>query len=139
MIVPGCTYILDKHAYSCLGCTSRDTRGCPRMYGAASRREAARATGGVMRSAIFACLVPMAGRQQSSHDLFGINEVQPLLCGCMTWVRRADHYALLRTTHHRLLLRVIGYRRVQGTYQQLSYAKALEKTGSQCVEAIIRQ
>ncbi|CAN0344623.1 unnamed protein product [Pylaiella littoralis] len=57
----------------------------------------------------------------------------------MTWAPRADHYALLRTTHHRLLLRVIGYRRVQGTYQQLSYAKALEKTGSQCVEAIIRQ
>ncbi|CAM9594697.1 unnamed protein product [Pylaiella littoralis] len=58
---------------------------------------------------------------------------------CMTWAPRADHYALLRTTHHRLLLRVIGYRSVQSTYQQLSYAKALEKTVSQCVEAIIRQ
>ncbi|CAM9279334.1 unnamed protein product [Pylaiella littoralis] len=65
--------------------------------------------------------------------------MEALLYGCMTWAPRADHYALLRTTHHRLLLRVIGYRRVQGTYQQLSYAKALEKTGSQCVEAIIRQ
>ena len=28
----------------------------------------------------------------------------------------------LRRTHHRLLLRVIGYRRERGTYRQLSYA-----------------
>ncbi|CAM9331704.1 unnamed protein product [Pylaiella littoralis] len=63
-----------------------------------------------------------------------------LLYGCMTWVPRAHHYELLRATHDRLLLlRVIGYHREQGTYQPLSYAKALEKTGRQCVEAIIRQ
>ena len=37
---------------------------------------------------------------------------------------RRDHYRLLRRTHHRLLLRVIGYRRERGTYRQLSYAKA---------------
>ncbi|CAN0193843.1 unnamed protein product [Pylaiella littoralis] len=66
--------------------------------------------------------------------------MEALPYGCMSWAPRADHYALLRTTHHRPLLRVIGYRRVQGTYQRpLSYAKALKKTRSQCVEAIIRQ
>ena len=48
-------------------------------------------------------------------------------------------YRLLRRTHHRLLLRVIGYRRERGTYRQLSYAQALKKTGCQSVEATIRQ
>ena len=48
-------------------------------------------------------------------------------------------YRLLRRTHHRLFLRVIGYRRERGTYRQLSYAQALKKTGCQSVEATIRQ
>ena len=52
---------------------------------------------------------------------------------------RCDHYRLLRRTHHRLLLRVTGYRRECGTYRQLSYAQALKKTGCQSVEATIRQ
>ena len=49
------------------------------------------------------------------------------------------HYRQLRTTHHKLLLRLIGYRRVHGTHRKMSYAKALKKTGSQSVEATIRQ
>ena len=57
----------------------------------------------------------------------------------MTWAPRRDHYRLLRRTHHRLLLRVIGYRRERGTYRQLSYAQAPKKTGYQNVEATIRQ
>ena len=62
-----------------------------------------------------------------------------LLYGCMTWAPSREHYRLLRRTHHRLLLRVIGYRRERGTYRQLSYAQALKKTGCQSVEATIRQ
>ena len=62
-----------------------------------------------------------------------------LLYGCMTWAPRRDHYRLLRRTHHRLLLRVIGYRREGCTYRQLSYAQALKKTGCQSAEATIRQ
>ena len=65
--------------------------------------------------------------------------METLLYGCMTWAPRRDHYRLLRTTHHRLLLRVIGYRRERGIYQQLSYAQVLKKTGCQSVEATIRQ
>ena len=57
----------------------------------------------------------------------------------MTWAPRRDHYRLLRRAHHRLLLRVIGYRRERGTYRQLSYAQALKRTGCQSVEATIRQ
>ena len=61
------------------------------------------------------------------------------LYGCMTWAPRRDNYGLLKRTHHRLLLRVIGYRREHGTYRQLSYAQAPKKTGCQSVEATIRQ
>ena len=45
--------------------------------------------------------------------------MEALLYGCMTWAPRRDHYLLLRRTHHRLLLQVIGYRRERGTYRQL--------------------
>ena len=65
--------------------------------------------------------------------------MEALLYGCMTWAPRRDHYRLLRRTHHRLLLRVIGYRRERSTYRQLSYAQALKKTGCQSVEVTIRQ
>ena len=65
--------------------------------------------------------------------------MEVLLYGCMTWAPRNAHYRQLRTTHHKLLLRVIGYHRVHGTYRNMSYAKALKKTGSQSVEATIRQ
>ena len=65
--------------------------------------------------------------------------MEALLYECMTWAPRRDHYRLLRRTHHRLLLRVIAYRRERGTYRQLSYAQALKKTGCQSVEATIRQ
>ena len=64
---------------------------------------------------------------------------EALLYGCTTWAPRNAHYRQLRTTHHKLLLRVIGYHRVHGTYRKMSYAKALKKTGSQSVEATIRQ
>ena len=65
--------------------------------------------------------------------------MEALLYGCMTWAPRNAHYRQLRTTHHKLLLRVIGYHRVHGTYRKMSYAKALKKTGSQSVEGTIRQ
>ena len=65
--------------------------------------------------------------------------MEALLYGCMAWAPRRDHYRLLRRPHHRLLLRVIGYRSEHVTYRQLSYAQALKKTGYQSVEATIRQ
>ena len=65
--------------------------------------------------------------------------MEALLYGCMTWAPCNAHYRQLRTTHHKLLLRVIGYRRVHGTYRKMSYAKALKKNESQSVEATIRQ
>ena len=65
--------------------------------------------------------------------------IEALSYGCMTRAPRNAHYRQLRTTHHKLLLRVIGYRRVHGSYRKMPYAKALKKTGSQSMEATIRQ
>ena len=56
--------------------------------------------------------------------------MEALLYGCMTWAPRNAHYRQLRTTHHKVLLRVIGYRRVHGTYRKMSYSKALKTTGA---------
>ena len=55
----------------------------------------------------------------------------------MTGSPSSDHYQQLRITHHKLLLRAIGYRRQRGTYRQLSYAKALKIVGCQSVEATL--
>ena len=60
--------------------------------------------------------------------------MEALLYEYMTWAPRNAHYRPLRTTHRKLLLRVIGYHRAHGTYRKMSYAKALKKTGSQSVE-----
>ena len=65
--------------------------------------------------------------------------MEALLYGCVAWSPRKDHYQLLQTTHYRLLLRDIGYRRKRGTYRQLSYAQALKRVGCQSVEATVRQ
>ena len=71
--------------------------------------------------------------------LLKVEAAEALLYGCLTWTPRNAPYRQLRTTHHKLLLRVIEYRRVLGTYRQMSYAKDLKKTGSQSVGATIRQ
>ena len=34
--------------------------------------------------------------------------IEALLYGCSTWTLRQEHYAKLRTVHHRVLLRIIG-------------------------------
>ena len=65
--------------------------------------------------------------------------MEALLYGCMTRPPRRDHYRLLQTTHHRLLLRVIGYQRKRGAHRQMSYAQALKRVGCQSVEATVRQ
>ena len=71
--------------------------------------------------------------------LLKVEVMEALLYGCRTWAPRNTHYRQLRTTHHKLLLRVIGYHSVHGTYRKMSHAKALKKTGRQIVEATISQ
>ena len=45
-----------------------------------------------------------------------------LLYGCSTWTLLTREYGLLRTQHHRLLLRRVGFRKSQRSDHPLSYA-----------------
>ncbi|CAB1096389.1 unnamed protein product [Ectocarpus sp. CCAP 1310/34] len=65
--------------------------------------------------------------------------MEALLYGCMTWSPLSGHYQTLRSIHHRLLLRVIGYKRKKDTYRQLSYAQTLRRVECESVEPTIRQ
>ena len=78
-------------------------------------------------------------KAQGSVAQGGSHGGSTVLYGCMTWAPRNAHYRQLRTTHHKLLLWAIGYRRVHGMYRNMSYAKVLKKTGSQSVKATTRQ
>ena len=53
--------------------------------------------------------------------------METLLYGCVTWTLGKEHFAELRTAHHRFLLGIIGLQRRQRTDHLMSYAKALKK------------
>eukprot|EP00903_Cladosiphon_okamuranus_P011475 g10808.t1 len=84
---------------------------------------------------------PLIIEAAGQRPTYSIKEeaVEALLYDCVTWSPRGDHYRLLQTTHHQLLLRIIGHLRKRGTHRQLSYAQALRRVGCQSVEATIRQ
>ena len=63
-----------------------------------------------------------------------------MLYGCATWTMRSQDFSSLRTAHHKLLLRIIGFRRKDCTgYKPLSYREVLESAGSERVETTIRK
>ena len=47
--------------------------------------------------------------------LFKAEVVEAMLYGCATWTMRSQDFDSLRTAHHKLLLRVIGFRRKDRT------------------------
>ena len=63
--------------------------------------------------------------------------METLLYGCVTWTPGQEHFPQLRTAHHNLLLRIIGFQRRQRTDHLMSYAKALKKAQCESVEATI--
>ena len=66
--------------------------------------------------------------------------METMLYGCITWSPTVAHLAILRKTHHRLLLRCIGWKRKDGDgYHVLSYADALAKTGCENVATTVRK
>ena len=65
--------------------------------------------------------------------------METLLCGCVTWTLGKEHFAELRTAHHRFYLRIIGFQRGQGTGHLMSYAKALKKAQCESIETTIRK
>ena len=66
--------------------------------------------------------------------------METMLNGCVTWSPTVAHLAILRTAHHRLLLRCIRWKRKRrDCYHMLSYADALAKTGCDNVETTVRE
>ena len=64
--------------------------------------------------------------------------IEALLYGCSTWTLRQEHYANLRTVHHRVLLRIIGAQRNRPDHRMTSYNHALEIIRCESIEATLR-
>ena len=66
--------------------------------------------------------------------------MEAMLYGCATWTMRSQDFSSLRTAHHKLLLRIIGFRRKDRIgYKPLSYWEVLERTDSERIETTIRK
>ena len=46
--------------------------------------------------------------------LFKSEVMETMLYGCATWTMRSQDFSSLRTAHHKLLLRIIGFWRKDG-------------------------
>ena len=64
--------------------------------------------------------------------------IEALFYGCSTWTLRREHYAKLRTVHHRVLLRIIGAQRKIPDHRMTSYNRAFEITGCESIETTLR-
>ena len=64
--------------------------------------------------------------------------IEALLYGCSTWTLRQEHYAKLRTVHHRILLRIIGTQRKIPDHRMASYNRPLEITRCGSIETTLR-
>ena len=63
---------------------------------------------------------------------------EALLYGCVTWTPLKCHYAKLRTTHHRMLLQILGAWCKSPNKRILSYKDALQRTQCESIEATVR-
>ena len=64
--------------------------------------------------------------------------VEALLYGCATWTAQKGHYAKLRTTHHRMLLRTLGAWCKSPNKRILLYKDALQRTECESIETTVR-
>ena len=64
--------------------------------------------------------------------------IEALLYGCSTWTLRQEHYAKIRTVHHRVLLRIIGAQRKRPDHRMTTYNRALEITRCESIETTLR-
>ena len=67
-----------------------------------------------------------------------VEAIEALLYGRSTWTLRQEHYAKLRTVHHRVLLRSIGAQRKRPDRRMTSYNRALEITRCDNIETTLR-
>ena len=78
-----------------------------------------------------ASLLPLKARTVRSQV------VKALLYGCATWTPLKGHYAKLRTTHHRMLLRIPGAWCKSLNKRILSYKDALPRTRCESIETTV--
>ena len=78
-----------------------------------------------------ASLLPLKARMVRSEV------VETLLYGCATWTPLKGHYAKFRTTHHRMLLRILGCKS-PNMLRILSYKDALQRTECESIETTVR-
>ena len=72
--------------------------------------------------------------------LFKAEVMEAMLYGCTTWTMRSQNFRSLRSAHHKLLLRIIGFRSKGRTgYKPISYRDVLERTGSKRIVSTIRK
>ena len=64
--------------------------------------------------------------------------IEAPLYGCSTWTLRQEHYAKLRTVHHRVLLRIIGAQSKRPDHRMTSYNRVLEITRCESFETTLR-
>ena len=64
--------------------------------------------------------------------------IETLLYGCSTWTLRQEHYAKLRTVHHRVLLRIIGAQLKRPDHRMTSYNRAFEIIRCEGIETTLR-
>ena len=67
-----------------------------------------------------------------------VEAIEALLYGYNTWTLRQEHYAKLRSVHHRVLLRIIGTQRKRSSNRMTSYNRVLEITGCESIETTLR-
>ena len=77
-----------------------------------------------------ASLLPLKARMMMSEV------VEALLYGCVTWTHQK--YAKLRTTHHRMLLRILGAWCKSPNKRILSYKDALQRTKCESIVTTVR-
>ena len=66
------------------------------------------------------------------------DQPETMLYGCISWSPTVAHLAILRTAHHGLPLRCIGWKiKLCDGYHMFSYADALAKTGCKSVETTV--
>ena len=79
-----------------------------------------------------ASLLPLKARMVRSEV------VEALLYGCVTWTPLKCNCAKVRTTHHRMLLRVLGAWCKSPNKRILSYKDALHRTQCESIETTVR-
>ena len=63
--------------------------------------------------------------------------IEALLYGCSTWTLCQEHYAKLRTVHHRVLLRIIGAQRKRPDHRITSYNRARKMARCESIETTL--